>query len=210
MKLLIYTIPLAWLLTGCLSGGGPAADSADLPYPSPDPTPIPVSVTVRSGSGFECLLFDSALYCRGDSVNADLAILSVGFEPYVIDSDSSLTGLLIRDDTLCFSSVVSERPLSGDVGTASYCIGEATLQNTNGVSPSVYSGPVFSLTENGSSDLVFSSGVPMFGAEVNLQVLLNSNIFTDGLDSVSERTESCGLNGSTLSCETFTMEVLGE
>jgi hypothetical protein len=194
-------------LSGCLAGG--SADSSSVDLPNPAPVGESFIAEVHSGDGFECFVFRDSVFCRGSSVNADIAVSSVDFALYFEDSDTNVRGLLTYDDTLCVETSVLTRPVSRTPGVATYCIGEATLQNTPGGHPIVYGGPNFSSGVNGSSDVTYASE-PMMGADLDLTVVLAANVFTDGFSQTSERSENCLLIEGILTCETFTVDVLGD
>lgn len=191
-------------LCGCKSGAGGV--SGEIDFPGSTPGSSPVTLSVRSGDGFSCFIFGRSLFCEGLSTNADLGIDSLSFEPYVTDSDSNLTGLLVRDDTVCVTSSVLTRPYSSTPGTATYCIGEATLQSAPGGHPVIYGGPLFSLASYGTPDLTFSfAEEPFVGSDLTLEIFVASNFLTDGTTRAAVNEIDCEITAdlSRLICPNF-------
>lgn len=199
MRLLIFLLALS--LTACKGGGSSAAAAPD--GGNPGVTPQAVVVTVKTGQGFECFSFTGSIWCRGVSLNADINLNSPAtFTEYVTDSNSDILALETWDDTICWSSLVTTRPVSRGTGNATYCIGEATLAGSYAGYPVVYGGPNYSTAVNGSADLTYASE-PFMGGDITMTDLLNSTIMTDGSGSVSATPVNCLWDGTELDCGTF-------
>ena len=194
-------------LTGCLSGG--SADSGSASFPNPAPVGESFVAEVHAGNGFECFCLRSTVYCRGASLNLDLDVNSVNFTPYFTDSDSNITRILTYDDTLLIETSVATRPSSGTSGVATYYFGEATFAGSYSGYPMIYVGTPFFAASYYSSD-VSSSAEPFAGGDLTIETALGGTFLTDGTSQVIEREENCTLNGTTLTCETFTADVLGD
>lgn len=203
----VIILGLGLSLAACKSGGGGSQSLGG--GPSDPDVPISLTVEVHTGSGFECFILGRGLYCRGVSTNVDLDINSAQFALYAEDSDSNMETILTRDDTLCFTTAVQDRPFGGGSGIATYCIGEASLQGAPGGQPMIYTTPMFSSVSHGSPDLSYSSE-PMMAADLPMSTVIAANVLTDGQGSVSVDTENCTLLGPDLTCETFTAGVINE
>lgn len=191
---------LALFFTGCNSkDSGGSADFSDV---LPPDSGTPVTLTVRSGSGFDCLIADGRVFCRGSSANVDLAISAVEFEEYFADANSDVTAFKVWDDTLCVETQVLDRPYNGGPGYATYCFGERTLGAQVGADPVIYSGPMFSTAAHGSADLSYTVE-PFAGGDVYITNF--DSYVTDGVGSVNESAVGCLLSadGTLIECPNF-------
>jgi hypothetical protein len=195
---------IAGLLIGCGSGGG-AADSSPAVSPSPGPTPTAQSVVVKSGRGFECFALGGSVWCRGSGGNSDIGLTDpTNFVEFLADGDSSVTNLETWDDTICATTVVTQRPYSNTPGVATYCVGEANLGGAIGAFPAIYSGPNFTPGVHDSPDLVFHA-TPMMGGDFPMVDLVNSSFMTDGTSFVTVSTLNCTITGVLLACPGFSV-----
>lgn len=202
---LILGLTLTVGLLGC-KGGGEAAGSVNA---APTPAPgVPVTLTVKSGRDFSCFLFGDSLYCKGFSMNLDIALATSSYILYARDLDSDLTALLVWDDTICWSSVVQTQPRNRQYGHATYCAGESTLSG-NSIDPRiVYSGPSFTDAANGSADLTYARH-PFMGCDCTAAQWLAISAVTDGAGLTSETAIDCEITdeGVTLACPGFSLNL---
>lgn len=231
---LIFFLGMSFL--GCNGGGSGSPESA-----APDQSPgggtsVAKTVTLKSGSNFDCFIWNEGageVWCLNDVPNG--IAKPINFGPggpgcsgngsscrgtdglfiRVVSAASAITQLEVRDDTICWSLSVAQRPVSRDAGLGTYCIGEATI-NSSSLSGRtyVYGGPQYTDGANGSSDLTYAV-TPFLAVEgggaADLEpwgVFFASGPYNpDGESSVTEETLSCSLLEGTLTCPNFTVEV---
>lgn len=198
------TVLILTVLVGCKSGGGSVSfgDSS----PNLIPSSVPVNVIVHTGNSFSCFAVGHRIFCGGNSIDHDVALNTASYIEYVNDGDSDILSLRTWDNTICWTTSVTTRPYSGTPGVATYCVGQATLQNTNS-EPVIYSGPSFGPTY-GSADLTYFSQ-PMIGADWTLSDLINGNVITDTSSSVTSTLVTCALlqDSFVLSCPNFSVQL---
>ncbi len=192
------------VIAGCKGSDGVSFGDTS---PNPIPSSVPVSIVIHTGDSFSCFAVGHRVFCTGHSVNHDVALSETSYIQYVSDTDSDIVALQTWDNTICWSASVLTRPYSKTPGIATYCVGVATLQNTNS-EPVVYSGPSFSTVTDGSSDLSYY-GEPMLGADWTMQDLFNGNVITDSNSTVTSTLETCALlqDSFVLSCSNFSVQL---
>jgi hypothetical protein len=208
----IVVVLFSSLLIGCVEGE--SASAPDSPGGSPPPTSTPIGVTVKTGLGFSCISLTLAsggvdqIYCRTEgSPDPRLGILSASYSLYV--EAPALAAFETWDDTICFSAVVTQRPLNRDAGLATYCMGDATLGFNQVAYPLVYGGPQYDHAANGTSEVSYSE-LPFVGGDVSMDLMTNTGgtwlVMLDTSVAVSESVETCDLaiDETTLTCNNFT------
>ena len=195
---LILVLSLIFLggMVGCGGASGGPSESvtgAGTPAIVPPPGPVLLSVSVKTGRDFECLVTGSLVRCRatGPGSHPDLGIGTANFVAS-FSSNSDIVELVVFEDSLCFSTVVDERPISRTPGLASYCFGEVS----GGM-------PGFDQATQGTGSL--AGGTPFSADDGALSGLTSLILDNPG----SERDEECDgvTNPEYLTCETFEVDL---
>lgn len=190
----LILVLVAVILSACKVGGSGSATFSTTPGGSS----TAVTVTLKQGSGFECFAYLGKVRCAGSSLNEDLAISSMSFSEYATDSNSAITGLAVWDDTVCFESATTDNVFVTHV-RSTICLGEATLATYDtsrcayGVTP-------------GSGDITTQED-PMLQCDLYLSDVITQPWITDGTSATQTTTEDCTDDGTTLTCETFTVNL---
>lgn len=206
MKVIVLIL-VSLLVSACGGSGGDASAPAPGTPDVPAPAPVSKTLTVQRGSGYECFVLGSSLYCRGTATNPDLHINSV---IYVLRASATngITALRTWDDSLCFETTVVQAPYSRAAGPATYCFGEASL---NVRAEAIVYSPAYSHATHGTASVSYTYA-PMAGADMTLAGLTQLTAFgdyiiTDGSGAVSSETVVCSQTGASLVCPTFSAEV---
>lgn len=194
-------------LVACEGGGG-SDSGATAPILSPSPSPK--SIDLESGGNFSCFVVNGLsgqVWCRAtDRAGIPDPMTLSTLDQYVlaVESSSPITDLLVLDDTLCWQTLVSQRPVSRDAGVSTYCVGEATINawGLSGQPPSVYGGPQYSHAVHGSVSLAYDLE-PFLAVESLLSTMMGWSIFIDGSASVTSQTLSCSQLSDVLTCGGF-------
>lgn len=204
---------IACALTGC---GSPRAGSTDEKPSQPSqpailPAPISVDLTLFSTGSFDAFIYKDSLWVRG-SHPIDLLLDSpADFVRYARNTNpqpewTPMTGIWVRDNTVCFSTYVNPVPgtyFAGGraAGDMTFCFGPATL---SGASSNLirFSSPPFS-----SADLPDAVEAPVLlpyvGANMTLADFESGGYMVDSASTVSQQTLSCSDDGTKLTCPTF-------
>lgn len=216
----------------CVGGGSGSAESSTPDQSPGGGTPVAKTVTLKSGSNFDCFIWNEGtgeVWCRnvvpnginepinfgpggpGCSGNGGSCRGTDGLFLRVVSGASAITQLEVRDDTICWSLPVAQRPVSRDAGTGTYCIGEATI-NSSSLGGRVYVYGGYTDATNGSPDLTYAL-TPFLAVEGGLAsdlelwgVFFASGPYSpDGEASVTEQTLSCSLLDDVLTCPNFSV-----
>jgi hypothetical protein len=197
----VIILIMALYLGACAKSGsaGPAAFSDS---PAPTPAPIVENLTLKSGNGFTCVSRTRNLWCWGTNGTVGLGSAT----PVLIAQDDTvIVNVRLRNNTVCWEAAVLQRPHARNAGTATYCIGSASLNGSySAFSEIVYSGPSYGAA-NSSSDLTYAI-TPFIGADLTLDYLFDqTTVMTDPINSVSQSTEACLITSTQIVCASKTI-----
>lgn len=194
-------------LVACEGTGGEAAEAV---APVLGPSPSPKSIDLESGANFSCFVVNGLsgqVWCRSidrAGIPDPIAFSLDSAWLLVVESSSPIADLLVLDDTLCYQTLVAQRPISRDAGVATYCMGEATINawGLSGQPPSVFGGPQYVHAVNGSTSLAYDLE-PFLAVESLLSTMMGWSLFIDGSASVTSQTLSCSQLSDVLTCGGF-------
>lgn len=196
MKHLIIISLLA--LTACAGdGSSPAAGVNFSPNPTPG-APVTRDVVVSTGHNYACTLNGNSLLCWGNNPP-----LGIPAQPTVIISGATITDLHLYDYTICIGVTVGRRPVDHAAGAATYCFGNAAINNGPFAGqPVLFSPPV---QQSDISTELITWTLPYSASDLPFTSYMSLGTVLDSSNDVTSSTVTCTQNGTAWDCGSFTL-----